>query len=59
VDLALELRGAALDRKITALSAHASQVVDLISAMGEATYRSWVADEYFTLSAPARPAPGG
>ena len=47
VAFALELRGAALDRKIAALSAHASQIAELISAMGKATYRAWAADEYF------------
>ena len=45
--LALELRGAALDRKIAALLAHASQTADLIPMMGEDTYHLWAADEYF------------
>jgi LmbE family N-acetylglucosaminyl deacetylase len=47
VALALELRGATLDRKIAALLAHESQTAELIAAMGETTYREWVADEYF------------
>ena len=45
--LALELRGEALDRKIAALLAHASQTTELIPMMGEAVYRAWAADEYF------------
>jgi LmbE family N-acetylglucosaminyl deacetylase len=45
--LALELRGDALDRKIAALLAHASQTTELISMMGNTLYREWAADEYF------------
>lgn len=36
-----------LDRKVAALRAHASQVDPLIEAAGEATFRSWVANECF------------
>jgi len=45
--LALELGGDALDRKIAALLAHASQTTELMAMMGEREYRTWVADEYF------------
>jgi len=47
VAFALELRGAALDRKMAALLAHASQTAGVIPAFGEAAYRAWVAGEYF------------
>jgi LmbE family N-acetylglucosaminyl deacetylase len=45
--LVLDIRGDALDRKVAALQAHASQTTQLISMMGEDTYRTWAADEYF------------
>jgi LmbE family N-acetylglucosaminyl deacetylase len=51
--LALELRGPALDRKIAALTAHASQTAGLVRLMGAATYRAWAADEYFAHAAQA------
>jgi len=52
VAFALRLCGAALDRKMTALIAHASQTADLMKAMGDAAYRGWVADEYFVEAPP-------
>ncbi len=36
-----------LDRKLAALRAHASQVLPVIDALGEATFRSWIAGECF------------
>jgi LmbE family N-acetylglucosaminyl deacetylase len=48
----LELAGAALDRKIAALRAQATQTAALEHAVGPEEYRSAVAGEYF------RPAPG-
>ncbi len=36
-----------LDRKLTALRAHTSQVEHLIDVIGEASFRSWIANECF------------
>lgn len=49
-DLALEvtLTGAALDTKVRALKAQASQTSGLAQALGEARYSAWVASEYWT-----------
>lgn len=49
-DLALEvtLTGAALDTKVRALKAQASQTSGLSQALGEARYSAWVASEYWT-----------
>ena len=48
-DLALcvHLEGEELDTKIRALRAQASQTSGLISALGEPTYRAWVATEFW------------
>ncbi len=48
-DLALcvHLEGDELDTKIRALRAQASQTSGLISALGEPTYRAWVATEFW------------
>ena len=43
----LELRGAALDRKLTALRAMASQTADAVSLVGEALYAEQAATESF------------
>ncbi len=43
----LELDDAELDRKRAVLSAHASQTNGIAAAMGEATYRRWIAPESF------------
>jgi LmbE family N-acetylglucosaminyl deacetylase len=45
--LAIDLDDRELDRKRRALAAHASQTTGLADAMGEATYRSWWAQECF------------
>lgn len=45
--LDLVLDGAALDRKLRALGAQASQTAPLVAAIGEARYRDWVAHESF------------
>lgn len=49
-DLALEvtLTGAALDTKVRALKAQASQTSGLSRALGDARYSAWVASEYWT-----------
>jgi LmbE family N-acetylglucosaminyl deacetylase len=49
-DLALEvtLTGAALDTKVRALKAQASQTSGLSQALGDARYSAWVASEYWT-----------
>ncbi|MDQ4071158.1 MAG: PIG-L family deacetylase [Actinomycetota bacterium] len=47
VVLRLRLSGELLDRKITALRAHASQTAALITAMGEDLFREWCAEESF------------
>jgi LmbE family N-acetylglucosaminyl deacetylase len=47
IAVALELRGADLDRKVAALLEHTSQVAEIISVMGAPAYHAWVADEYF------------
>ena len=39
-----------LDRKVAALRAHASQVGSLIDEVGEASFRSWIASESFSLA---------
>ena len=48
-DLALcvHLEGDLLDTKLRALRAQASQTSGLISALGESTYRAWVATEFW------------
>jgi hypothetical protein len=38
-----------LDRKIRALHAQASQTSGLIAELGDATYRAWLADEFWVL----------
>jgi LmbE family N-acetylglucosaminyl deacetylase len=48
--LALEVGDEALDKKIAALTAHASQTSELVSMMGETLYRAWAANEYFVES---------
>jgi LmbE family N-acetylglucosaminyl deacetylase len=55
-DVALRIRldGEALDRKIVALRAHASQTAGLMSAMGDALFREWCAEESF-LGLPSAP----
>jgi len=52
-DLAFELclTGAALDRKLVALRAHASQISPLVSAVGEDTFREWWSTESFVEAA--------
>lgn len=47
VALTISLDDCELDRKRRALAAHASQTEGLAAAMGEATYRTWFADETF------------
>ena len=49
--VALRLNEQYLDLKVDALRAQASQVTVLCEAMGEATYRDWVADEWFRSGA--------
>ena len=49
--VALRLGEPWLDLKVAALRAQASQVTVLREAMGEATYRDWVADEWFRSGA--------
>ncbi|MDP8930154.1 MAG: PIG-L family deacetylase [Actinomycetota bacterium] len=55
-ELALELKAAdaVLERKLAALRAHSSQVEALLTALGEDTFRAWVADEVFR-AAPVNP----
>jgi LmbE family N-acetylglucosaminyl deacetylase len=50
-ELALEVRlsGEVLDRKLRSLAAQPSQTAALAAWMGEDTYRSWVATEYWAL----------
>jgi len=43
----VDLPPALLDRKRAALAAHASQTAGLAAAMGESTYRRWIARETF------------
>lgn len=45
--LFLALDGAELDRKRQALAGHHSQTVGLVSHIGEARYREWIAEECF------------
>jgi LmbE family N-acetylglucosaminyl deacetylase len=52
--VALRLNERYLDLKMAALRAQASQVTVLCEAMGEATYRDWVADEWFRSGDRAR-----
>jgi LmbE family N-acetylglucosaminyl deacetylase len=52
--LALELGGRALDRKIAALLAHASQTAEVVAAVGQAAFREWAADEYFVEAGEGR-----
>ena len=49
--IALRLDQPYLDLKLAALRAQASQVMGLSEAMGDVTYRDWVADEWFRLGA--------
>lgn len=65
-DLALHLRlaGPALDRKLTALRAMATQTAELIAAVGPEWYGAWIADECFVAAVrpsepPAPLAPAG
>jgi LmbE family N-acetylglucosaminyl deacetylase len=55
VAIDLVLPDALLDRKITALRAHASQVAPLVEVLGEERFRSWVANECFRPRARALP----
>jgi LmbE family N-acetylglucosaminyl deacetylase len=48
------LDGEALDRKLAALQAHASQTTGLIDAVGLGTYREWWRTEYFVSAERAR-----
>jgi LmbE family N-acetylglucosaminyl deacetylase len=52
-ELALALRcdGPLLDTKIAALAAHHSQTAALVTLMGPARYREWVAEEAFAAAA--------
>jgi LmbE family N-acetylglucosaminyl deacetylase len=52
LDLHLDLTGAALDRKMAALCAHASQVAGLLDLLGDETFRRWWSTESF-VAAPA------
>jgi LmbE family N-acetylglucosaminyl deacetylase len=45
--LVVRLSGAALDRKVVALRAHASQTADLVATLGEDRYAAWCAEEAF------------
>ena len=47
----LTATGDALDRKVAALAAMASQTADAIAGLGEATYEALVADEAFVEAA--------
>jgi hypothetical protein len=49
----LDLRGPALDRKLAALRAMATQTGELIDRIGLDTYAEQVADESFVAAAPA------
>jgi LmbE family N-acetylglucosaminyl deacetylase len=49
VAIELRLDRAELDRKLVALTAHSSQVVPLLTLLGEDTVRQWVSSETFTL----------
>jgi LmbE family N-acetylglucosaminyl deacetylase len=46
----VELEGAALDQKLDALRAHASQTAPLLTAVGPRTYRRWWATEAFVAA---------
>ena len=52
VALALTLSGDALDRKVAALRAHASQTAKMVEALGVDAFRAWWSHETF-LGAPA------
>ena len=43
----LDLTGSDLTRKRAVLAAHASQTESLVAALGEGTYRQWIAQESF------------
>ena len=47
---AIQAGGRELDRKRAALAAHGSQTDSLAAAIGESTYRRWIADERFRLA---------
>lgn len=49
----LELSGPALDRKVTALRAMATQTSDLVAAVDEDVFRSMVAEESFVAAMPS------
>lgn len=53
--LELVLDGALADRKLVALRAQASQTAPLVTALGDARFRAWVATESFVLAPAARP----
>ncbi|MBV9952296.1 MAG: PIG-L family deacetylase [Acidimicrobiia bacterium] len=50
----VHLAGAALDQKLAALRAHASQTTGMVAAVGEDAYRSWWATESFRAAASVR-----
>jgi LmbE family N-acetylglucosaminyl deacetylase len=47
VSVRVRLRGLALDRKVAALAAQATQTGPVIAAFGDEAYRQWVAEELF------------
>lgn len=51
--LHLELSGADLDRKVTALRAMASQTGELVAAVGDDVFRAMVAEESFVAALPS------
>lgn len=53
-ELAVQLRltGRRLDQKVKALRAQQSQTESLRTTLGDATFRAWVADEYFRVARP-------
>ena len=52
VALALHLEGDELDRKLVALAAQSSQIVPILTRLGEEVFRDWWASETFTLATP-------
>jgi hypothetical protein len=52
------LTGAALDRKVAALRAHASQTAGLVDELGEDDFRRWWSTEAFVAAEPRRPETG-
>jgi LmbE family N-acetylglucosaminyl deacetylase len=54
IDLLLPLDGALLDRKVEALLLQESQTAGLVSAVGPARFRAWVATEAFAVPAGAK-----